>query len=192
MVRGTPARALRMDVVLPHAPPPIVQSGQKGLARERWGAGRCAACTPAPRRLAAALPALHFVQPRPARGHVRAGAMFAFADNFYNGPVVTLAHGLMSTGLVQVSWRPLAQHPTSAPTAAAVGALVTRSFSTACGPGRLGCLSFRLHALALTLAAAPVRPSHPSVTRHRSHAARRPGSRPTPRCGTRPPGFCRR
>ncbi len=31
-----------------------------------------------------------------------AGAMFAFADNFYNGPVVTLAHGLMSTGLVQV------------------------------------------------------------------------------------------
>lgn len=30
------------------------------------------------------------------------GAMFAFADNAYNGPIATAAHGLMSATLVQV------------------------------------------------------------------------------------------
>ncbi|KAL4443533.1 hypothetical protein ABPG75_011270 [Micractinium tetrahymenae] len=43
------------------------------------------------------------------------GAMFAFADNFYNGPVVTLAHGLMSTGLVQ-AWFPAHAEVWNAPT----------------------------------------------------------------------------
>lgn len=35
------------------------------------------------------------------------GAMFAFADNFYNGPVATVAHAIMSATLTQVgagSW----------------------------------------------------------------------------------------
>lgn len=31
------------------------------------------------------------------------GAMFAFADNVYNGPVATVAHALMSATLTQVS-----------------------------------------------------------------------------------------
>ncbi len=30
------------------------------------------------------------------------GAMFAFADNFYNGPVATVAHAIMSATLTQV------------------------------------------------------------------------------------------
>ena len=30
------------------------------------------------------------------------GAMFAFADNFYNGPVATFAHAVMSATLTQV------------------------------------------------------------------------------------------
>lgn len=31
-------------------------------------------------------------------------AMFAFADNAYNGPIATIAHGIMSCTLVQVSF----------------------------------------------------------------------------------------
>lgn len=30
------------------------------------------------------------------------GAMFAFADSFYNGPVATVAHAIMSATLTQV------------------------------------------------------------------------------------------
>jgi peptidoglycan/LPS O-acetylase OafA/YrhL len=33
------------------------------------------------------------------------GAMFAFADNFYNGPLATLTHGFMSCTLIQVGFR---------------------------------------------------------------------------------------
>lgn len=43
------------------------------------------------------------------------GAMFAFADNAYNGPIATLAHGLMSATLTQ-AWFPAHAEIWNAPT----------------------------------------------------------------------------
>ena len=135
------------------------------------GGSLCLCCT-CMRPPAARLPLLNS---RIATTSSSAGAMFAFADNAYNGPVATFAHGLMSATLTQVG-----------------GRVPLPGLARRWRAGGGGCPAAASMCDARCAGAEP-RQHVPNATPTCSKlaASARRGSRRTPRCGTPPPGFCR-